>query len=152
MDSGIAHALLGLGSTEQLLRHPIAGSSWEGFVIETLIAASPDGTEAKFYRTAAGAEIDLLLTPPGEKPWAIEIKRSLSPKLEKGFYLACEDLQPPQRIVVYPGREAFALPNNLTAQQVAFCLRDSGTPIRYRGGKLGGSENAAARQATWEKV
>lgn len=119
MDSGIAHALLGLGSTEQLLGHPIAGSSWEGFVIETLIAASPDGTEAKFYRTAAGAEIDLLLTPPGEKPWAIEIKRSLSPKLEKGFYLACEDLQPPQRIVGYPGREAFPLPNNLTAMPLS---------------------------------
>ncbi|MDP9773297.1 UNVERIFIED_ORG: putative AAA+ superfamily ATPase [Rhizobium sp. SORGH_AS 755] len=103
-DSGIARALLGLGSAEQSPGHPIVGSSWEGFVIETLIASSPDGTAANFYRTAAGAEIDLLLTALGEKPWAIEIKRSLTPKLEKGFYLACEDLQPQKRVVVYPAK------------------------------------------------
>lgn len=118
-DSGIAHALLGLGSAEQLLGHPIVGASWEGFVIETLIASSPDGTVANFYRTAAGAEIDLLLTPPGEKPWAIEIKRSLSPKLEKGFYLACEDLWPQKRIVIYPGRESFPLPNGVTVMSLS---------------------------------
>jgi uncharacterized protein len=118
-DSGIAHALLGLGSAEQLLGHPIVGSSWEGFVIETLIASSPDGTMANFYRTAAGAEIDLLLTPPGEKPWAIEIKRSLTPKLEKGFYLACEDLQPQNRIVIYPGQESFPLANGVTVMSLS---------------------------------
>lgn len=118
-DSGIAHALLGLGSSEQLLGHPIAGSSWEGFVIETLIAAAPDGTAANFYRTSAGAEIDLLLSPPGQKPWAIEIKRSLSPKLEKGFYLACEDLQPQRRIVVYPGQESFPLSNDVTVMSLS---------------------------------
>lgn len=118
-DSGIAHALLGLGSAEQLLGHPIVGSSWEGFVIETLIASSPDGTAAHFYRTAAGAEIDLLLTPPGEKPWAIEIKRSLTPRLEKGFYHACEDLQPQKRIVIYPGQESFPLPNGVTVMSLS---------------------------------
>lgn len=122
-DSGIAHALLGLGSTEQLLGHPIVGSSWEGFVIEILVAASPEGTAANFYRTAAGAEIDLLLTPPGEKPLAIEIKRSLSPKPEKGFYLACEDVEPQQRIVVYPGSEAFPLPNDVTAMSLQAASR-----------------------------
>lgn len=118
-DSGIAHALLGLGSAEQLLGHPIVGSSWEGFVIETLIASSPAGTAAHFYRTAAGAEIDLLLTPPGEKPWAIEIKRSLTPRLEKGFYHACEDLQPQKRIVIYPGQESFPLPNGVTVMSLS---------------------------------
>lgn len=122
-DSGIAHALLGLGSTEQVLGHPIVGASWEGFVIETLIAASPEGTAANFYRTAAGAEIDLLLTPPGEKPWAIEIKRSLAPKLEKGFHLACEDLQPTKRIVVYPGEESYPLPGNVAAMSLPTAAR-----------------------------
>lgn len=87
-------------------------------MIETLIASAPDGTAANFYRTAAGAEIDLLLTPPGQKPWAIEIKRSLSPKLEKGFHLACEDIQPQTRIVVYPGEDSFPLPNNVTAMSL----------------------------------
>ncbi|MCM2477738.1 ATP-binding protein [Rhizobium sp. CG5] len=118
-DSGIAHALLGLGTTEQLLGHPIAGASWEGFVIETMIAAAPPGTAAHFYRTSAGAEIDLLITPPGERPWAIEIKRSLSPKVEKGFYLACDQIQPQRRIVVYPGAETFPLKNDVTAMPLS---------------------------------
>ena len=108
-DSGLTHSLLGLGTLEDVLGHPVAGASWEGFVIETMIAAAPAGTRANFYRTAAGAEIDLLLTPPGDRPWAIEIKRSLTPKVEKGFYLACEDLDPARRIVIYPGSEKYPL-------------------------------------------
>ncbi|WP_037136379.1 ATP-binding protein [Rhizobium leucaenae] len=114
-DSGITHALLGLTTQEDLLGHPVAGASWASFVIETLIAAAPAGTQSNFYRTSAGAEIDLLLTPPGGHPWAIEIKRSLTPKLEKGFYLACEDLNPSRRIVVYPGLETFPLGNKAEA-------------------------------------
>ncbi len=93
-DSGITHTLLGLATLEDVLGHPVAGGSWEGFVMETLVAAAPEGTHSNFYRTSAGAEIDLLLTLPGRKPWAIEIKRSLAPKVERGFYLACEDLNP----------------------------------------------------------
>ncbi len=114
-DSGITHTLLGLTTQEDLLGHPVAGASWESFVIETLIAAAPAGTQSNFYRTSAGAEIDLLLTPPGGRPWAIEIKRSLSPKLEKGFYLACEDLNPLRRIVIYPGQEIFPLKHDVEA-------------------------------------
>ncbi|MBB3595084.1 hypothetical protein FHX08_005494 [Rhizobium sp. BK529] len=114
-DSGLTHALLGLGTTEQLLGHPIAGASWEAFAVETMIASAPAGTSANFYRTAAGAEIDLLLTPPAGRPWGIEIKRSLSPKVEKGFYQACVDLQPERRIVIYPGQESVPLKNDVTA-------------------------------------
>jgi len=72
----------------------IAGSGWEGRVIEPLLAAAPEGAQTCFYRTAVGAEIDLVLTLPGEGPWAIEIKRSLTPTLERGFHHACEDGQP----------------------------------------------------------
>ncbi|EJN02357.1 putative ATPase (AAA+ superfamily) [Phyllobacterium sp. YR531] len=112
-DSGLTHALLGLSTLEDILGHPVAGASWESFVIETLLAAAPHGTQANFYRTAVGAEIDLLLTLPGQNLWAIEIKRSLSPKLERGFYQACEDLQPARRIVVYPGSETFPLKDDV---------------------------------------
>jgi len=118
-DSGITHALLGLATMEQLLGHPKAGASWESFVIETMIAAAPAGTTANFYRSAAGAEIDLLLTPPGGRPWAIEIKRSLAPKVEKGFYLACGDIQPEKRIVIYPGTEHFPLKNDIVAMPLS---------------------------------
>lgn len=114
-DSGITHALLGLATQEEVLGHPVAGASWEGFVIETLTATAPAGTQCNFYRTAAGAEIDLLLTLPGQRPWAIEIKRSLMPKVERGFYQACEDLAPQRRIVVFPGSEHFPLQHGVEA-------------------------------------
>lgn len=108
-DSGLVHTLLGLSTAEDVLGHPVAGASWEGFVIETLIGAAPEGTRANFYRTAAGAEIDLLLTLPGGGLWAVEIKRSLQPKLERGFHHACSDLAPARRLLVYPGDEPYPL-------------------------------------------
>jgi predicted AAA+ superfamily ATPase len=108
-DSGLVHTLLGLTTLEDVLGHPVAGASWEGFVLETLIAAAPEGTQANFYRTAAGAEIDLLLTLPGGALWAIEVKRSLAPTLERGFHQACADLNPQQRIVIYPGAASYPL-------------------------------------------
>ncbi|MDE3010914.1 MAG: ATP-binding protein [Pseudomonadota bacterium] len=106
-DSGILHALLGIRTHEDLLAHPVLGGSWEGHVIENLIGAAPQGTASWFYRSAAGAEIDLLLEIPGVGLWAIEVKRSLSPKLARGFHAACEDLQPTARWVVYPGTERY---------------------------------------------
>ncbi|WVT77185.1 ATP-binding protein (plasmid) [Sinorhizobium chiapasense] len=118
-DSGIAHTLLGLTNQEQVLGHPVAGASWEGFVIETLSGVLPYGTQMNFYRTAAGAEIDLLITPAGRRPWAIEIKRSLTPKLEKGFYLACEAIDPERRLVIYPGSGVFPLSHNVEAMPLA---------------------------------
>ncbi|WP_215353382.1 ATP-binding protein [Sphingopyxis soli] len=117
-DSGLVHTLLGLSSYEDILGHPIAGASWEGFVIETLTAAAPEGTKANFYRTAAGAEIDLLLTLPGGELWAIEIKRSLQPKLERGFHHACDDLSPAKRLLIYPGRERYPLADGVEVMPV----------------------------------
>lgn len=108
-DSGLVHALLGIGTSEDLLGHPIAGASWEGAVIETLLAAAPDGSAAHFYRTAAGAEIDLLLSLPSGGIWTIEIKRGLAPKLERGFHASAADLKPQRQIVIYPGRETYPL-------------------------------------------
>jgi uncharacterized protein len=106
-DSGLVHALLGIDRLDALLGHPIAGASWEGFVIDSLLAAAPVGTSAGFYRSAAGAEIDLVLEMPGQVVWAIEIKRGLAPKLERGFYSACADLKPTSRWVVYGGTDTY---------------------------------------------
>lgn len=115
-DSGLVHALLGIGEREALLAHPVAGASWEGLAIESLIAAAPGGAEPYFFRTGAGAEIDLLLKLPGHrKPWAIEIKRGLAPKLEKGFHMACDAVRPERRLVVYGGRERFPLGEDVQA-------------------------------------
>jgi uncharacterized protein len=115
-DSGLVHALLGIVDREALLAHPVAGGSWEGLAIESLIAAAPSGTEAHFFRTAAGAEIDLLLKLVGHrKPWAIEMKRGLAPKLERGFHLACDTVRPERRFVVYGGVERFPLGEDVEA-------------------------------------
>jgi predicted AAA+ superfamily ATPase len=114
-DSGIVHALLGIENHEALLGHPVVGASWEGFVIQNLIAAAPERTIPGFYRTGAGAEIDLVLELPGGELWAIEVKRGLKPRLEKGFHYARTDLNPARCFVVYSGQERYPLLDNVEA-------------------------------------
>ncbi len=108
-DSGLLHELLGIGSSEVLAGHPVVGASWEGFVIENLLAFAPPRTEASFYRSASGAEVDLVLTFRDGKSWAIEIKRGLSPTLSSGFFSALEDIKPDRAFVVYGGDERYRL-------------------------------------------
>jgi uncharacterized protein len=102
-DSGLVHALLGLGTLEGLLGHPVTGGSWEGFCLEAMIAAAPAGTELSFYRTSAGAELDLILRLPGGEVWAIEIKRATAPRLSRGFHIAAEDIGASRKLLVYAG-------------------------------------------------
>jgi predicted AAA+ superfamily ATPase len=118
-DSGLLHALLGIGDVDTLLGHPVLGASWEGFVIENLLAVSPPGTRAGFYRTQAGAEIDLVLEMGGKHGmWAIEIKRSSAAKLQKGNHHALDDLQPQRSFCVHGGTDRFPM----TAQTEAIGL------------------------------
>jgi predicted AAA+ superfamily ATPase len=114
-DSGLVHALLGLATKDELLGHPIVGGSWEGYVIETLLGVAPPGTEASFYRTVAGAEMDLVLALPGGPVWTIEVKRGVAPKLERGFHTAIADLAPEKTFVVYNGLERFPLNDHTDA-------------------------------------
>lgn len=107
-DSGLVHALLGIETLHELLGHPIVGMSWEGMVIETLLAHAPFQTKASFYRTATGAEIDLVLELGAKHgTWAIEIKRTTAPKLERGFRQALVDIQPERSFIVYGGNERY---------------------------------------------
>jgi len=108
-DSGLVHALLGLGDKEAVLGHPVAGASWEGLVLENVIGATAGAAEPSFYRTSGGAEIDLVLSWRDGREWAIEVKRSAAPKLERGMRSALEDLRPERSFVVYPGRERYRL-------------------------------------------
>ena len=124
-DVGLVHALLGIGERESLLAHPVAGASWEGLAIESLIGAAPVGTEAYFFRTSAGAEIDLLLELPGHRqPWAIEVKRGFAPRIERGFHLACESVRPARRLVVYGGLERFPLAEGIEAVPLSALCRE----------------------------
>jgi uncharacterized protein len=108
-DSGLVHALLAIPDKETLLSHPVVGASWEGFVIENLLACAAEQAQGFYYRTSGGAEIDLLLSFPNGDLWAIEIKRSLTPKLERGFHSACLDLNPTRKFVLYPGTERYRM-------------------------------------------
>jgi hypothetical protein len=112
-DTGLLHALLGIGTYNDLAGHPIIGASWEGLVIENLLSISPPRTSATFYRTSAGAEIDLILQFPNAERWAIEMKNSLTPSLERGFYSAWEDVRPDRSFVVYPGKDRYPLNNKV---------------------------------------
>jgi predicted AAA+ superfamily ATPase len=117
-DSGLVHALLGLTDKEVVLGHPVAGPSWEGMAIENLLAAAGAAghrVQASFYRTSHGAEIDLVLDWPDGEQWAIEMKRSLAPTLERGFYSALADLQPQRTLVVHPAADSYRLSSSVEA-------------------------------------
>ena len=106
-DSGLVHALLSIVDFEALAGHPVVGQSWEGFVIENLVAAAPERSLASFYRTAAGAEADLVLDLPSGERWVIEIKRGRRAALSKEFHNARRDLKPKRSFLVRPGADRY---------------------------------------------
>jgi len=114
-DSGLVHALLGIADKEALLGHPVVGGSWEGLAIENLLAVAGERAEASFYRTGGGAEVDLVLRWEDGREWAVEVKRNLAPKAERGLRSALEDIQPERAFVVYPGTERFRLADGIEA-------------------------------------
>jgi predicted AAA+ superfamily ATPase len=114
-DSGLAHTLLNIKEINDLLGHPIVGGSWEGFVIENILSAAPSDVPAYYYGTPGGAEIDLILEFSAREKWAIEIKRSSSPSISKGFHVACQELKPSKKWVIYSGKDQFNLPGEVRA-------------------------------------
>jgi predicted AAA+ superfamily ATPase len=119
-DSGLLHALLDIRDMETLMGHPVVGASWEGMLIENILDVLPATARSTFYRSAAGAEIDLVVEFNAKERWAIEIKRSISnPAPQKGFYIGCEDIRATRQIVLYPGDERF----NLDAKTEVMPLR-----------------------------
>ena len=145
-DSGLVHALLGLATVRDLQGHPVAGASWEGFVVEQVAAALPAGASMGFYRTAAGAEIDLVVTL-GARRIGIEIKFSAAPKVARGFWQALDDLGLERACVVAPVVHRYPLAPGvevLPLHEVGTALADAlGTPLRASRGA-----SAAAVPAT----
>ena len=114
-DSGIVHTLLGLDDRHAVMGHPVAGASWEGFAIETLIRAAPGRTRASFYRTATGTEIDLVLELPGGRVWAIEVKRGLVGVPGRRLRIALDDVKPDEGFLVYGGEERYPAKGGIEA-------------------------------------
>jgi uncharacterized protein len=123
-DSGIAHQLAGIADLDTLLGHPLCGPSWEAFVLESVLSRMPSSWRASYYRTSAQAEIDLVLEGPKRRVLAIEIKRSLSPSLSKGYHLGFSDIGATQGVVVMPAGEAFPMAPRVEAMPLpAFTRR-----------------------------
>lgn len=111
-DSGLLHNLVHISNPEILHGHPIKGTSWEGFIIENILTTISSKWRYSYYRTTAGAEIDLVLESPNNQIWAIEIKRSLAPKLSKGFYLGCEVVKADKKFCIYAGNDRYSIGDN----------------------------------------
>jgi hypothetical protein len=114
-DSGLLHAIAGLRDLDQVLGHPVCGHSWEGHCIEQILAHIPSGTHASHYRTHAGAEVDLVLERPDGTIHAIEIKRTLSPKLTPAFRESMVTLGASTDTYVTPTTDTFPLSESVTA-------------------------------------
>jgi predicted AAA+ superfamily ATPase len=114
-DSGLLHALAGLLDLEQVLGHPLCGHSWEGYCIEQIVTRHPKGTTFSHYRTHAGAEVDIVLENPSGETHALEIKRTLSPKLAPGFVESMKTLQATKGYYIIPQGETFPLSESVTA-------------------------------------
>ncbi len=114
-DSGLLHALLGLADLEAVLSHPVAGDSWEGFVIENLLAVAHPRVQPSFYRTADGAEIDLVLELPRGETWVVEIKSAATPKLRRGFHNARRDIEPVRSFALHSGSDRFPMGDDVEA-------------------------------------
>jgi len=122
-DSGIVHRLLGIANNDELLANPVLGKSWEGFVIENILSILPNNVEAYYYRTAAGAEIDLILNISSKEKWAVEIKNGVAPKITSGFHQACVDIGANRKFIIYGGDDDFAVKNDITVISLVKFMR-----------------------------
>jgi uncharacterized protein len=130
-DSGLLHALLDLREIDDIRRHSVAGKSWEGFVIENLVGASLGRAKPYFYRSSGGAEADLVLEFAPGKCWAIEIKLSSAPTVDRGFHNAAEDIGAERRILVYKGKETFPMRGGIEAMSLTSAMNEIGSAVRF---------------------
>lgn len=114
-DTDLAHRFLNTTNFEDLLGHPAIGASWESFIVENILKDLSNKWHHSHYRTNAQAEIDLVLEGPNQQIWAIEVKRSSTPKVTRGFHFACDDVNATRKFVIHPGAERFPLASDIEA-------------------------------------
>lgn len=122
-DSGILHALAGLPTLEHVLGHPLCGASWEGYCVEQILHHLPRGATASHYRTHAGAEVDLVIEQSDGKVIAVEIKRTLAPKVTPGLVESMETLGADAGFMIIPKGEPYPVSKTVTAIGLAEYLR-----------------------------
>ncbi|MGM0422801.1 MAG: ATP-binding protein [Pseudomonadota bacterium] len=122
-DSGLQHRLLGIEDYSALLSNPVLGKSWEGFVTENIHSVLPRRAETYFYRTSAGAEIDLVLKLPASQIWAIEIKHGVAPKISKHYSQTCNDVGATHKYIVYGGEDEFKYSKDVTVTSLSLLMQ-----------------------------
>lgn len=122
-DSGVIHTLAGIKDIDDITSHPLCGASWEGFVIEQIVQHLPYGVQCSFYGSSDGMEVDLVIENLKCGTLAIEIKRTLSPSISKGFRIACEEIKAKERFYVIPEGNPFPLDKQTTAVGLSEFLR-----------------------------
>ena len=124
-DSGVLHYLLHIKTYNDLLKHPVAGFSWEGFAIEQIISTAGDKYQYAFYRTQDGSECDLIIIKAGKPHWCVEIKLSDAPNPTKGFYNSIAHLKPKHSFIITPSNKAsFTLSKGVTVSGLEEYLCD----------------------------
>lgn len=123
-DSGFYHAVARLRDREDLYSSPAIGASWEGYVIEQIYRVAGKRYEYFFYRTAGGAEVDLLLITPRNEKVCIEIKYANAPVISRGFYNSLEDLKPEHRYVIVPDAESYRRSDGVKVVSLEAFLRE----------------------------
>ena len=121
-DCGLLHALLDASTSEQLESHPKLGSSWEGFCIEQILSVT-GSSNAYFWGTHAGAELDLLLLRNGKRI-GVEIKYSDGPSTTRSMRSAMEDLKLDHLYVAYPGKEDYPLDKKISVMSLPSILAE----------------------------
>ncbi len=125
-DSGLLHFLLNISDYDTLLGHPVLGASWEGFVLESIIQSLSNKWQFSYYRTSGQTELDLVLEGPQNEVLAVEIKRSIAPKVSKGFHSASDDIKATRKFVVYSGEDRFPLTQDTEAINLNAFLAELG--------------------------
>lgn len=122
-DTGLLHRLLGISRYDDLLGHPVAGPSWEGFIVENIIGNLSDKWRYSYYRSAAGVEIDLVLEQSRRNVWAIEIKRNAAPKTKAAFHAAAAAVGATKKFVIHSGKDRYPLADRTEAIGIAEFLQ-----------------------------
>ena len=131
-DSGLLHRLLGIDTEKALLTHPRIGASWEGFVIEQVLATEPHD-EAFFWATHQGAEIDLILRRGGDL-YGVECKLADAPRITPSIRNALNDVGLAAVAILYPGRQRFPLSDRVEVVPLSSLGRGEALFVQARAG------------------
>ncbi len=123
-DSGLLHNVSNIRNLHSLRGHPLAGNSWEGYVVEQVLQAMPQGLQLYYYRTQAGAECDMVIARGVHAVASIEVKLNNAPAITKGYYQSIEDLKTKKNFVVVPDIESYKSNQGITICNVRDFLKN----------------------------